>query len=402
MVSDRIAGTADAHRSGPVPDPVGLLTAAATTAAHQPEWSSPWLAGQVREDLSRLPGLVSAEDVAALRARLALVASGGALVVQAGDCAEDPDRCEPVHVRAKVALLDALAEVVTARSGLPVVRVGRLAGQFAKPRSRPTERVAGVELPVYRGAMVNDPRPDPAARVPDPLRMLDCHELSTSVVEALAAERRDPGAEVWTSHEALVLDYEVPLLRPTDGGLLLASAHLPWIGERTRQVDGAHVRLLASVVNPVACKVGPTTTADELRRLCAVLDPHREPGRLTLIARMGADRVRDVLPGLVRAVREAGHPVVWLCDPMHGNTVTGPDGLKVRVVTTLVRELEGFQDAVRAQGGVDGGVHLEATPEEVAECAWTADERPTGPRTTLCDPRLSRRQAVAVLSAWRA
>ncbi len=210
---------------------------------------------------------------------------------------------------------------------------------------------------------------------------------------------------MWASHEALLLDYELPLLRrDARGRPLLASTHFPWIGERTRDPDGAHVALLASVVNPVGCKVGPSTTPAELLRLCALLDPGREPGRLTLIARLGADRVAEVLPGLVRAVHAAGHPVVWLGDPMHGNTVAGPHGLKTRLVPDLVREVEAFQRAVRAEGAVAGGLHLETTPDDVTECADDAAglARVGDKYTSLCDPRLNPRQAVAVVSAWRA
>ena len=209
---------------------------------------------------------------------------------------------------------------------------------------------------------------------------------------------------MWTSHEALLLDYELPMVRrQPDGGLLLGSAHWPWIGERTRQVDGAHVALLAAVDNPVACKVGPQMTPEQILALCERLDPRREPGRLTLIARMGADAVRAALPPLVRAVRAAGHPVIWLTDPMHGNTVNSPVGLKTRCVETVIREVTDFQSAVAEAGGVDGGLHLETTPDQVTECAVGESEIPgVGEKyTSLCDPRLNPSQAVAVASAWR-
>jgi 3-deoxy-7-phosphoheptulonate synthase len=189
-------------------------------------------------------------------------------------------------------------------------------------------------------------------------------------------------------------------VRRDDRGVpLLTSTHWPWIGDRTRAVDGAHVRLLASVANPVACKVGPGTRPDELRALCARLDPEREPGRLTLIARLGADRVAELLPPLVEAVRAAGHPVVWLCDPMHGNTVTDDLGRKTRLVDAVVREVAAFRAIVPAAGGVAGGLHLETTPDEVEECGW--DDFPTGTYTSLCDPRLNPGQALAVIAAWR-
>ena len=378
-----------------------------TPARQQPVWPDPWLLESVRTDLAKLPGLVDADSAARLRALLARVADGRMRVVQAGDCAEDPAESNGEHVRARIRLLDTLAEVMLANTEAPVVRIGRMAGQLTKPRSEQTERVGGIELPVYRGSMVNGPSPDPVERTPDPLRLLTGYHVSKSVMAGIDdAGRGTAGpddAVVWTSHEALLLDYEVPMLgRTEDGDLLLASTHLPWIGERTRQLDGAHVRLLASVINPVACKVGPSMTPAELVRLCRVLDPNREPGRLTLIARIGAEAVLTTLPSLVRAVRDAGHPVIWLCDPMHGNTVRAADGRKTRVVSSLVREVEGFQDAVLMEQGVAGGVHIEATPNEVAECVWSPGEEPGEPYTTLCDPRLNPRQAAEVVSTWLA
>ncbi|WBB81904.1 3-deoxy-7-phosphoheptulonate synthase [Micromonospora sp. WMMD882] len=375
-------------------------------AAQQPRWPDPVALARVHTDLATGPGLVDAGSVARLRALLAEVSAGRMRVVQAGDCAEDPAECGAEHVRAKVGMLDALAGVLRDHCERPVARIGRLAGQFAKPRSSPTELVEGRELPAYRGPMVNGT--GPGERTPDPERLRAGHHLARSVLAHLADAGRGadvPGlpdeSVVWVSHEALLLDYEAPLLRRAPGGgLFLSSTHLPWIGDRTRQLDGAHVRLLAAVVNPVACKVGPSIGADELVRLCAALDPGREPGRLTLVARFGADLVRTALPPLVRAVRRAGHPVVWLCDPMHGNTVRAADGRKVRLVGALVREVEGFQDVMLAEHGLAGGVHLEATPNDVAECRWRADEVPDKPYTTLCDPRLNLPQAVDVVSAW--
>ncbi|WP_411109848.1 3-deoxy-7-phosphoheptulonate synthase [Streptomyces sp. c-19] len=376
-------------------------------AEQQPGWPDRQVLGRVRASLAGRPGLVTAEDTARLRSLLAEVAAGNLRMLQAGDCAEDPAHCTPHGVRGTVRLLDELAAAMEDGTGRGVLRVGRMAGQFAKPRSRPTERVGDRELPAYRGPMVNAPEPDPVARRPDPRRLLRCYDLAATVHSALAAQGRAPApagdASVYTSHEALLLDYEQPLLRELpDGTVLLASTHLPWIGERTRQPGGAHVRLLSQVVNPVACKVGPTTTEAELLALCAALDPGRSPGRLTLIARMGADHVRTALPPLVRAVRAAGHPVIWLCDPMHGNTVFAADGRKTRVVASLVDEVEAFQDVVLAERGVAGGLHLEATAQDVAECVWSPDEAPAGPYTTLCDPRLDLTQAGHLARSWHA
>jgi 3-deoxy-7-phosphoheptulonate synthase len=376
-------------------------------ALQQPPWEDEEQLLRVRKDLAARPALVGAEDVRTLHSMLARVAAGEAHVVQAGDCAEDTAECTPGHVARKAGLLNLLAGSLEMDTCLPVVRVGRMAGQFGKPRSRPTERVGDRELPVYRGHMVNSPEPDPELRRPDPRRLLSGYEAARDVMEYLgwlgAPAAARIGAPVWTSHEALLLDYEVPMLRrQADGRLLLTSTHWPWIGERTRQLDGAHVALLSEVVNPVACKVGPGMTVDELLALCERLDPRREAGRLTLIARMGAGTVAERLPSLVAAVRAAGHPVIWLTDPMHGNTVSTPDGLKSRFVETVTREVDEFQHAVAAAGGVAGGLHLETTPDDVTECVRDASEVGlVGTRyTSFCDPRLNPAQALSVVSAW--
>lgn len=375
-------------------------------AGQQPDWPDQAVLAEVRGRLSAAPALVSGEDVRTLRSLLAAAAAGEAQVIQTGDCAEDPAECTPGYVARKAALLDVLAGVMKARSHKPVIRVGRLAGQFGKPRSKPTEIVNGVELPSYRGHMVNSPEPDPELRRPDPRRLWAGYRAAADVMAILGRSggRRPSPAEapVWTSHEALLLDYEGAMLRTESDGLLLASTHWPWIGERTRAVVGAHVALLASVVNPVACKVGPTMTVPELLALCERLDPHREPGRLTLISRMGAGKAAERLPELVRAVRDAGHPVLWLCDPMHGNTVSAPGGVKTRHVSTVVQEVREFQSAVTDGGGVAAGLHLETTPDDVRECVLDASH--TGELgekyTTFCDPRLNPQQAFDVASAW--
>ncbi|WP_053707740.1 3-deoxy-7-phosphoheptulonate synthase [Streptomyces sp. NRRL B-3648] len=376
-------------------------------ALQQPPWEDEAQVLRVRKELAARPPLVDAEDVRTLRSMLAQVAEGTAHVVQAGDCAEDPAECTADRVARKAGLLNMLAGQLEMDTSRPVVRAGRMAGQFGKPRSRPTERIGDLELPVYRGHMVNSPEPDPVRRRPDPERILSGYGAAREVMGCLGwldtPGQARIGAPVWTSHEALLLDYEVPMLRrQPDGRLLLTSTHWPWIGERTRQLDGAHVALLADVANPVACKVGPTMTAGELLALCERLDPRREKGRLTLIARMGAGNVAERLPSLVAAVRAAGHPVIWLTDPLHGNTVTTPDGYKSRFLETVTREVDEFQHAVGAAGGVAGGLHLETTPDDVTECVRDASEtgRVGSRYTSLCDPRLNPVQALAVVSAW--
>jgi 3-deoxy-7-phosphoheptulonate synthase len=376
-------------------------------ALHQPGWSDAAQAERARATLAaRLP-LVGIEGIRALRSRLAAVAAGEALVVQAGDCAEDPKESTLRDVLRKSAVLDLLGGALSLATGRQVLRAGRIGGQFAKPRSRATERVGNRELPSYRGHLVNGPEPNPEARRPDPLRLLTGYMAAGDIMEHLGwrgpAHPNAGEPRVWTSHEALVLDYELPMIRQDhDGTLFLTSTHWPWIGERTRQADGAHVALAAEIGNPVACKVGPATNEKELLALCERLDREREPGRLTLVARMGADAAADRLPPLVAAVRAAGHPVIWLCDPMHGNTVTTPQGRKTRLVTTVRREVRAFRQAVAAAGGVAGGLHLETTPDDVTECA--DDESGlahVGDRyTTLCDPRLTPWQALSVVAAW--
>ncbi|MBH1933593.1 3-deoxy-7-phosphoheptulonate synthase [Streptomyces sp. AV19] len=373
----------------------------------QPLWDDPAQVERVGEALAARPPLVRARDVLALRSLLARVATGEHLVMQAGDCAEDPAESTAAHVGRKTAALDVMAGTLRMVAGKPVIRVGRIGGQFAKPRSGDTERVGGLDLPVFRGHLVNGPEPTAERRRPDPLRMLTGYMAADDVVGHLGwrgpAGRADGDTRVWTSHEALLLDYELPLVREDAAGTpYLGSTHWPWIGERTRRADGPHVGLLARVANPVACKVGPKTTREELLALAARLDPERLPGRLTLIARMGADLVADRLPPLVEAVRAAGHPVIWLCDPMHGNTVVTPDGRKTRVVRTVRREVRACVGAVRSAGGVIGGLHLETTPDDVTECvAGESGFARVGDRyTSTCDPRLTVGQATAVISAW--
>ncbi|WP_028810483.1 3-deoxy-7-phosphoheptulonate synthase [Streptomyces flavidovirens] len=376
-------------------------------ALQQPDWENEPQLEEVRTDLSQMPALVDAEAVHRLRSLLMEAAAGRLQIIQAGDCAEDPAEATPTDVRRKGALLDILAGTMRLNTGSPVLRVGRIAGQFAKPRSSSVETVDGRELPVYRGHMVNRPEPDPELRRPNPRNLLSGYRAASDIIHFLGwrgtESRKDLDVPVWTSHEALLLDYELPLLRrESDGSLLLTSTHWPWVGERTRQLDGPHIGLLAAISNPVAVKVGPTMTQDEILALCDRLDAQRQPGRLTLIARMGAEQSARTLPALVKAVHEAGHPVLWLSDPMHGNTVSGPDGIKTRFVKTVVQEVRNFQEAVTQNGGVAAGLHLETTPENVVECVH--DDTETGrlgeKYVSFCDPRLNAQQAVEVVSAW--
>ncbi|CAM5456736.1 3-deoxy-7-phosphoheptulonate synthase [Streptomyces xanthochromogenes] len=370
-------------------------------AGQQPSWADPARRDEVCADLSGRPVLTRLPDLLRLRRELAGVAAGDSHVLQAGDCAEDFAECTPEHAARKEEALARLAGVIAAPTGLPVVRIGRLAGQFAKPRSAATEDVNGRQLPAFRGHIVNSEAPDPASRRHDPDRMLRAYRAAKAVADALDGRHaRNPadGTRTWISHEALVMDYETALVRfdESAGGWFLGSTHLPWIGERTRHSMGAHVRLLADVMNPVACKVSGKVQVRDLLDVVERLDPGREPGRLTLIARFGKDDVRTLLPPLAQAVKNAGHPVVWLCDPMHGNTYKASNGLKTRRLDDICDEIRGFVSALRGVGVRPGGLHLETAAEDVTECvgADVPDEAALTARyTSLCDPRLSPVQA---------
>lgn len=381
-------------------------------AAQQPGWGRHPAYERSRQALRDSPPLVAAADLAALRRSLARVAAGDARIMQAGDCAESFFECTYAHTHVKLETLDLLADRLERNTGQPVVRIGRIAGQFAKPRSQPTERHGELDLPSFRGHLVNSEVPSDAARQADPRRMLWAYTTSARVIDWLDAHREVRGElsggtvanGPWSSHEALVLDYESGLVRtdPAGGDPYLASTHFPWIGERTRDPGSAHVRLLAAVSNPVGCKIGPNASFTDVLAVCALLDPDRVPGRLVLIARMGRDRVSEALPELLAAVHRAGHPAVWLCDPMHGNTVRASCGVKTRHVADLIAEATAFQRVLERQGRHPGGLHLEVAAEAVTECVGGAVDSAAllnGHYTTLCDPRLNPEQALELVDA---
>jgi 3-deoxy-7-phosphoheptulonate synthase len=383
---------------------------ASATAEQQPQWADHPSHARVCETLASADPLTAYADVWVLRGEIAAAAAGGALLLQAGDCAESLYECTAAWTLGKLAMLDHLGDQLSELTGCPVLRVGRIGGQFAKPRSEPTEQHAGVALPSFRGHLVNSEVPTAAARQPDPRRMLWGYEASKKVLSWIAAYRRRADREYralgpWASHEALVIDYESNLVRVGHGtgDMYLASTHMPWIGVRTSYPGGAHARLLASVRNPVGCKVGPATTPDRLLELCAALDPHREPGRLVLIARLGRQHVEKVLPPLVKTVTKAGYPVLWLSDPMHGNTVRTPSGWKTRHLDDVIYEAVAFRRILRALGVHPGGLHLEVTTGAVTECvddrAVSADDVPRR-YSSLCDPRLNPGQAQTLLDRW--
>jgi 3-deoxy-7-phosphoheptulonate synthase len=421
-------------------------------AAQQPEWPDAEALKKAEVQLSALPPLVFAGEARRLTSQLAEVANGRAFLLQAGDCAESFADFSADSIRDKLKIILQMAVALTYAAGVPVVKVGRIAGQFAKPRSAPTERIGDVDLPSFRGHMVNDEAFDEEARRPDPARLVAAYQQSASTLnllraftkggfadlsqvhlwnqqfvassteglryESIAAEIDralrfmaacgiDLGAEVglhqvdfWTSHEALILPYEECLTRmdSLSGDWFDCSAHLLWVGDRTRQLGGAHVEFLSGVGNPLGVKIGPTTSPDEAVELCERLNPARTPGRLTLITRFGADKIDEHLPPLIRAVDGSGHPVVWACDPMHGNTFTSAGGRKTRRFNDILSELRTFFQLHRDAGTWPGGVHIELTGDDVTECLGGAEEifeGDLGARyTTTCDPRLNARQSL--------
>ncbi|MGW4378042.1 3-deoxy-7-phosphoheptulonate synthase [Streptomyces albidoflavus] len=372
----------------------------------QPEWPDPVALTEAGRRLAAsLPVVMPRESDLLLR-RLAAVAEGRALLLQGGDCAE------PLHtslddVERRVDTLARMASVLSASALLPVVVVGRMAGQFAKPRSSAHEVRDGVTLPSYRGDSVNGAEFTPEARAADPSRMLRAHRAATAtmnIVRALVAGGSTPAVQVpeefYVSHEALLLDHETPLTRadPLTGEMYAGTGHLLWAGERTRDPDGAHIAFLAGVANPVAVKIGPTAGPDELLALVDRLDPARRPGRLTFVVRMGAAAVREQLPLLVEKVTASGARVGWVCDPMHGNTYTSPSGHKTRAVDAILDEIRGFFEVHHALGTHPGGIHLEMTGQDVTECVGGApglghDDLPLR-YESACDPRLNREQCL--------
>lgn len=374
-----------------------VAVAGTRPAAQLPGWRDAAHVRRVRAVLRGMPPLVRPDEIDMLSARLAAVARGEAFVLQGGDCAETFAGNTEAHLRGNLGLLTAMAAEVGRRSGLPIVSLARMAGQFAKPRSALTDADG---LPVYRGDMINGFAADPAVREPDPDRMLRAYGASAAAIDVL---RLSGGGEVFTAHEALVLDYERALLRrgpfagrhPYSG-----SAHFLWIGERTRDLDGAHIAFAELVANPVGVKLGPRTTPEEAVEYARRLDPHRVPGRLTLICRMGARRVREVLPPIIEKVSASGHEVVWQCDPMHGNTVTSATGLKTRHLEQILDELAGYLDVHKGLGTFPGGVHLEMTGDDVTECVGGDVAEPDlGTRyQTACDPRLNSHQARSLVA----
>lgn len=418
-------------------------------AAQQPTYPDADEVARVLAELRHRPPLVFAGECDDLRGKLAEVAAGRSFLLQGGDCAETFDTVTAANIRGKLRVLLSMAVVLTYAAQVPVLKVGRIAGQYAKPRSRDTETRGATTLPAYRGDAVNALDFEPASRRPDPRRLIEVYNHSAATLNLLRAfvkggfadlravhswnsdfvrnsnveERYEQlAAEIeralafmvacgvdnesfrtvdfYSSHEALLLEYEHALTRidsRTDTPYNV-SAHMVWIGERTRQLDGAHVEYLRHLRNPIGIKLGPSVTPSEAVALAERLDPDQEPGRLTVISRMGAARVRDVLPPIVEAVEDTGRKVAWVCDPMHGNTFETSLGYKTRAFSQVADELNGFFDVHQELGTWPGGVHIELTGDDVTECVGGVDELAEADLAnryeTACDPRLNRNQSL--------
>ncbi len=418
----------------------------------QPDYPDQDHLREVESKLSALPPLVFAQEIRDLKQNLANVGSGNGFLLQGGDCAESFTEFSANKIRDTFKVLLQMAIVLTFAGRRPVTKIARMAGQFAKPRSSDFEEINGVTLPSFRGDIINGASADPASRVPDPERMLQAYNQSTSTLNLLRAFAQggladlhqvhrwnldfvdaSPSKErylkmskriedalafmevcgitaqnapmlhetqLFTSHEALLLNYEEALSRIDSftGKCYNCSAHFVWIGERTRQLDHAHVEFFKQIENPVGVKIGPTTKADDLLPLIDALNPDNEAGRLTLITRMGADRLPAVLPALIRAVKAEGRNIVWSSDPMHGNTVKASSGFKTRQFDDILRELHQFFAVHEAEGSYPGGIHLEMTGEHVTECtggAYKISDADLGTRyLTSCDPRLNADQVL--------
>ena len=414
----------------------------------QPQWPDAERTDEVSRQLAALPPLVFAGEVDNLRARLARAASGNAFLLQGGDCAETFAGATADQIRNRIKTVLQMAVVLTYGASMPVVKMGRMAGQFAKPRSSDTETRGDVTLPAYRGDIVNGYDFTEKSRQADPGRLLQGYHMAASTLnliraftqggfadlrevhswnkgfaqnpanqryERMAAEidraikfMEAAGAdfeelkrvEFFTGHEGLLMDYESPMTRidSRTGTPYNTSAHFVWIGERTRELDGAHVDYFSRIRNPIGVKLGPTTTPETALALIDKLDPNREPGRLTFITRMGAGEIRDALPPLLEAVKDSGAVPLWVTDPMHGNGITTPSGYKTRRFDDVVDEVRGFFEAHRAVGTFPGGIHVELTGDDVTECLGGSEQIDEAGLATryesLCDPRLNHMQSL--------
>ena len=417
-----------------------------------PEYTDQAALNVVEDRLASYPPLVFAGEVRALKEKLAKASRGEAFLLQGGDCAESFEEFNADMLRDTYKVMLQMSVVLTFGAKVPVVKLGRVAGQFAKPRSAPTETIDGVELPSYRGDIINELEFTPAARIPNPENMLKAYTQSAASLNLLRAFSQGGFADIhhvqewnlgfanaqgsaqkykdlakrisdaldfmvaagissdstdtlrtvnfYTSHEALLLEYEEALCRidSTTNTPVAGSGHMIWIGDRTRQPDGAHVEFCKGVQNPIGLKCGPSITKDDLLKLIDTLNPENEAGRLTLIARFGAGKVGDHLPGLIQAVEAEGRNVLWTCDAMHGNTIKSSTGYKTRPFESVLREVQEFFGVHKAEGTIPGGVHFEMTGKDVTECTGgvraVTDEDLSSRYHTACDPRLNASQSL--------
>jgi 3-deoxy-7-phosphoheptulonate synthase len=361
-------------------------------AAQMPAYPDAAALAAVERQLGEVAPVASIEDSARLATDIARVAAGEAFVLQGGDCAESFGKGSAKNIGATVDLFGEMSAQIAEGLGVPIVRIARIAGQFAKPRTSDTETRGGVSLPAYRGDIINGPRFEAASRTPDPARMRRAHE------ESLDTARQVERSQVYTSHEALLLPYEQALTRQdADGRWWSVSGHALWLGNRTRQRHGAHIEFLRGIANPIGIKIGPDVEPDELLRLCEMLDRDNRPGRLMLIGRFGAAQIAERLPRLMRATRGAGLAAVWMGDPMHGNTLQS-GGIKLRRIDHILSEIAEFFRIARAERVHPGGVHLEMSALDVTECLGgrgpVSIEELGRNYLSVCDPRLNHDQAI--------
>jgi 3-deoxy-7-phosphoheptulonate synthase len=369
-------------------------------ALQQPDYADGAALAAAEAELASYPALASLAEAEALKGRIAEAQAGRAFFLQGGDCAESFAEFSPANIDASFRLIMAMAGTLADASRLPIVKAARMAGQFAKPRSRASETKQDSTLPAYRGDIVNGISFDRASRAPDPARMFRAYAQAYATLSRLRSLAQAEGAELYTCHEALLLPYEQSLVRtdPESGRAWGSSAPFLWIGDRTRFPGSAHVEFARGLANPLGIKCGPGLTPDMLLQLLESLNPQREAGRITLISRMGAGTVEATLPPLLRAVQSSRHPVLWSCDPMHGNTVKSSSGFKTRPFQRILDEVKSFFAITRAESARPGGIHIEMTGQDVTECtggtAQVTEEDLADRYHTHCDPRLNPAQAM--------
>ena len=369
-------------------------------ALQQPDYPDAAALAAAEAELASYPPLTSLAEAESLKTHIAEAQAGRAFFLQGGDCAESFAEFSPANIDASFRLIVTMADRLAAASGLPIVKCARMAGQFAKPRSKPIETKQDQTLPAYRGDIVNGISCDVASRAPDPARMFRAYAQAYATLSRLRALAETEGAELYTCHEALLLPYEQSLVRtdPESGRAWDSSAPFLWIGDRTRFPGSAHVEFTRGLANPLGIKCGPGLTPEMLLQLLDSLNPEREAGRITLISRMGAGTVETTLPPLLRAVQGSGHLVLWSCDPMHGNTIKAASGYKTRPFQRILDEVKSFFAITRAEGARPGGIHIEMTGQDVTECTGGAaevTEQDLADRYhTHCDPRLNPAQAM--------